>query len=429
MRKKIVLITAGALIAISTTAFAANKREQFSISPVAGGITFDGKQHLQTRPVYGLRLGYNFTDAISVEGLFDYANTKGTITHKNVEFFRYGGDLLYHFMPDGKFVPYLAAGGAVINIKNDTATNSASRARGSVDYGAGVKYYITDNLALRGDVRHLIYRHGDTLHAVEYTMGLNIPLGGAVPAVKPVEPPPIPAKVEIPPPPGPVPVPAPAPIPAKVEVPPPPAPTSSLTISPAKITKGQLANLSWSSENTYNCDIQPGIGQVRLQGSMDVSPESDTIYIINCNGDGGSTSSKAGIAVVVPPAAVETVQPALVVNLCKPAVLGINFDTNKASIKPKYHDELKMVGNFLNEFPKAKGTIEGHTDNVGIKANNMKLSQQRADNVRDYLIKKFGVAPERIKAKGYGPTKPAASNKTEEGRAKNRRIEANFNCE
>ena len=108
---------------------------------------------------------------------------------------------------------------------------------------------------------------------------------------------------------------------------------------------------------------------------MDVSPESDTVYIINCNGDGGSTSSKADIAVVVPPPpappVVETVQPAPVVNLCKPAVLGLNFDTNKADIKPKYHDELKMVGNFLKEFPKAKGTIEGHTDNVGVKANNM----------------------------------------------------------
>jgi OmpA-OmpF porin, OOP family len=217
-----------------------------------------------------------------------------------------------------------------------------------------------------------------------------------------------------------------------VIAPAPSAPTSTLTVSPAKITKGQPATLSWTSQNATSCDIQPGIGPVQPQGTMNITPESDTAYTINCSGAGGSTSSNTGIAVIMPPPppVVEAVQPkASAAKLCQPTVIDINFDTNKADIKPKFHDELKKLGDFLAEFPNATGTIEGHTDNVGDKASNLKLSQRRADSVRNYIIKNFGIAQERIKAKGYGLTKPIASNKTKEGKAKNRRIEANFICE
>lgn len=420
MKKNILLAIAVSLLAVSTAAFAGNKEGQFSISPMVGGITFDGKQHLETSPVYGARLGYNFTKAFGVEGLFDYARTKGTITGSNVDFFRYGGELLYHFIPDNRLVPYVAAGFAGINFDNDTASNSSTRPKGSFDYGAGLKYFITDNVALRGDVRHLIYKRNETLQAVEYTVGLYIPFGGASPAAKPVEPPPAPAKVEAPP--------APAPAPAKVVV---PAPTSSLTVTPASVSKGQPATLSWASQNATDCSIQPGIGTVQPNGSMGITPSDNTSYTLNCSGPGGNTSSKADIAVVIPPPPVmAAAQPkASAAKLCSPTVIDITFDTNKATIKPEFHDELKKLGDFLNEFPNAKGTIEGHTDNVGSKASNLTLSQRRADSVRSYIIKNFNIAPDRITAKGYGLTKPIADNKTKAGKAKNRRIEANFNCE
>ena len=114
---------------------------------------------------------------------------------------------------------------------------------------------------------------------------------------------------------------------------------------------------------------------------------------------------------------------------CAPTVINIKFDTNKAAIKPIYHGELKKLADFLKKFPNATGTIEGHTDSVGDKASNMALSQNRADSVRNYIIKNFGIAPERISAKGFGPTKPIAGNDSAEGKQKNRRIEANFTCD
>lgn len=104
--------------------------------------------------------------------------------------------------------------------------------------------------------------------------------------------------------------------------------------------------------------------------------------------------------------------------------LKVQFDTGKWDIKPKYHDEIKKFADFMIKNPDTKVTIEGHTDNVGKESANIKLSQARADSIKNYLVKNFKIDPSRLKAIGYGPTKPIASNKTAEGRQKNRRVEA-----
>ena len=217
---------------------------------------------------------------------------------------------------------------------------------------------------------------------------------------------------------------APAPVPVPVPVPAPAAaPTDNLTVTPGSISKGEAATLSWTSQNASHCDIEPGIGPVPPQGTLTISPADNTTYNLTCSGAGGEAKSAAGIAVVAPVVAAPAAK------LCSPTVIDVQFDTNKSDIKPKYHGELKKLADFLTEFPKARGVIEGHTDNVGDKASNMKLSQRRADSVRNYLIKNLGIAPERLKAIGYGPTKPRATNKTTAGKALNRRIEANFICD
>lgn len=108
--------------------------------------------------------------------------------------------------------------------------------------------------------------------------------------------------------------------------------------------------------------------------------------------------------------------------------LKIEFDVNKADIKPKYHNVIGKVAEFMKKYPDTTAVIEGHTDNRGSYELNIKLSERRADAVRNYLIEKFGIAPERLTSKGYGYTKPIASNKTAAGRQKNRRIEAQIDC-
>ena len=100
----------------------------------------------------------------------------------------------------------------------------------------------------------------------------------------------------------------------------------------------------------------------------------------------------------------------------------VNFATNKAELTPESVEVLDRVATSLLAYPEIRVEVDGHTDSRGSKALNTRLSQKRAESVRDYLIGK-GVAADRLVAKGYGPDKPIASNDTEEGRAQNRRTE------
>ncbi len=101
----------------------------------------------------------------------------------------------------------------------------------------------------------------------------------------------------------------------------------------------------------------------------------------------------------------------------------IYFDTGKATIKPESYPILDRVAEFLKANPKAIVEIQGHTDSVGSASYNMRLSQARAEAVRNYLITYHHIDPSRLIAKGYGETMPIADNTTREGRAMNRRVE------
>lgn len=106
-----------------------------------------------------------------------------------------------------------------------------------------------------------------------------------------------------------------------------------------------------------------------------------------------------------------------------PLVLeGVTFETGSTTLTPFARVVLDKIAQGLLENPNSEIGIYGHTDNQGNPRTNLKLSQDRADAVKAYLVSK-GVSPSRIQAKGFGFTKPIADNATPEGRAKNRRIE------
>jgi outer membrane protein OmpA-like peptidoglycan-associated protein len=109
----------------------------------------------------------------------------------------------------------------------------------------------------------------------------------------------------------------------------------------------------------------------------------------------------------------------------KPLVLkGVNFQTGKATLLPASQGVLDQVAQSLVDNPDVNVEVAGHTDNSGSDAANLRLSQARADAVRQYLIGK-GVPADRITAKGYGEANPVANNATAAGRAANRRVELN----
>ncbi len=105
------------------------------------------------------------------------------------------------------------------------------------------------------------------------------------------------------------------------------------------------------------------------------------------------------------------------------AVYGIYFDTGKAEVKTESEPVLGEIANLLRLKPELKLVIVGHTDNVGDLTYNIKLSQDRAEAVVTTLVSKHGIDKNRLQFHGVGFLVPVASNKTEEGRAKNRRVE------
>ncbi len=100
----------------------------------------------------------------------------------------------------------------------------------------------------------------------------------------------------------------------------------------------------------------------------------------------------------------------------------VHYETGKATITPDSYPSLNELADALKAKPTLVIEIAGHTDNVGNYESNLKLSQDRANSVRSYLISK-GISVDRVSAKGYADSQPVASNSTDEGKAKNRRTE------
>jgi outer membrane protein OmpA-like peptidoglycan-associated protein len=104
------------------------------------------------------------------------------------------------------------------------------------------------------------------------------------------------------------------------------------------------------------------------------------------------------------------------------------FDYNKAALKPAAEEALQKVAVVLSLFPESNVTVEGYTDSKGGPAVNLQLSRERANSVKDWLVKNGGVAPKHISAKGFGEGNPVAPNTNPDGsdnvvgRAKNRRV-------
>ncbi len=104
-------------------------------------------------------------------------------------------------------------------------------------------------------------------------------------------------------------------------------------------------------------------------------------------------------------------------------LVGLNFDSGAAQIRPENFPLLEKVEKAIDVFPRSELTIEGHTDSYGGDDSNQALSQQRAESVQQYMINAMRIPTYRLIATGYGETRPVASNETASGRERNRRID------
>ena len=383
MRNKMVCILAAILIASTTSAFGAIKEGSFSLSPLVGGYIFGDNQQFNARPVAGVRAGYTLTKSIGVEALYDYVIPTDSKywAIKDISMQRFGAQGLYHFLPDNQLVPYLATGVSGVKFSG-SGVNPQTHL--SFDYGAGAKYFVTDDIAVRADLRHILYGYNNTnYNNVEFMLGATFQFGGVVPAAKPV-----------------------------VTVASKSAPDRTVAVSEStKVTSAPSA-------------LPEQVACAPVPAPVVCPPPTETIKT------------------VIAPATKEACEPFLVAAVAKaslaasvqqiciaPADITFLFSPEKVDVTQKYYEQLDRIGTFLKSYPNAKVTIEGHASAMGNKDINLKLSQARADNAKGNLMYKFGIDASRITAKGYGLTRQVASNKTISGRMQNRRMVAVFNCE
>jgi outer membrane protein OmpA-like peptidoglycan-associated protein len=195
-----------------------------------------------------------------------------------------------------------------------------------------------------------------------------------------------------------------APTPAPVRA---PAATASLSASPASIQQGQCSTLTWSTTNATGVSIDPGVGKVDPSGSRQVCPDKTTQYRASATGAGDSGSASTTVTVT---------------HVVDKLSLHVNFDFNKATIRKPDDADLQKAIAFIKKYPGAQINLVGHTDSIGGDAFNLRLSERRAEAVKDYLVK-HGIDAARIQTSGRGKADPIGDNKTEKGRAENRRVE------
>ena len=159
---------------IARTASAEIRAGAITLSPSVGGYLFEGNQDLEHGLAYGLSLGYHFNKQFAAEAAFNYVDTEFDTNGRNVDTYLYHMDGLYHFMPSKKLVPYVAAGlGAVIIDPKNTDSDQHF----AVNYGAGLKYFVHEDVALRADVRHVV-SFDETHSNLLYTAGVTFLFGG-----------------------------------------------------------------------------------------------------------------------------------------------------------------------------------------------------------------------------------------------------------
>jgi OOP family OmpA-OmpF porin len=392
---------------------ATRAKKDYSLSPMIGGYVFEGDQDLEDDLTYSLGLGYNLTDSWSTEFVLNYFNTdfKRSQGGGSADGLLYHLDTLYHFMPESSLVPYLAGGFGGMTIDPDRGSSETDFL---INYGIGLKYFFTDSLALRGDLRH-VFAFGDPNNNFIYSAGLTYLFGSQQKPVTRVEPKDSDGDGVI-------------------------DANDACPGTPAGVPVNRLgcpldSDRDGVPDYRDKCPNTPKSTPVNKQGcALDTDGDGVSNKADKCPGtpqgmtvdERGCTMDSDGDGIADQADKCPGTPAGLMVNKkgCPISLtLAIEFDVDKADIKQRYHAELKRGADFIRKYPASRILIAGHTDSTASDAYNLGLSQRRAESIRNYLIRNFGIKAERLQAKGYGETFPIADNATAQGRQRNRRVE------
>jgi len=398
------------LLTLATPGFAENRAGAVTISPFVGGYLLDYNQQEENRPIFGLRGGYNFTKSLGAEAMFGYSLTKKSpeFGSKETDLYRYGIDILYHFMPDSKFVPFVAIGGGGTNFNTPSTPSAKSHYAGLVSYGGGIKYFVADNVALRADVRHAVLIHDTGDNNFEYSAGLTFQFGGVKKAATPLQPCADCSQQK-----------------------------ASVAATPVADTTAPTVTLTVPVNDAKAAPINQNI-IAAFSEAMD--PASITAETFSLTQDStpvqGKVTQTASTATFTPARKLEKGKQYTAIITTGARDLAGNAMANnymwkfKAFSAPVVVKVLSKLENShflfdrsdINENGKTildhnikimKGDsainvrVSGYTSAAGTAEYNQKLSERRAQAVKDYLVKTGGIDENRITAIGYGETSPS----------------------
>jgi len=358
----------------------------FFLTPMIGGYVFDGSQDLDNGPVFGVGLGYNYTNTLGVESVLQVIDTESDRTGEDVDGYIFRLDGLYHFMPEEQLVPYVASGVGLISINGDSREGNTN---GLFNFGAGIKYILNESLALRGDIRHILDFDGTNSNLL-YTIGVSYLFGKRAEKISP------------------------SPMDSDGD-----GVNDDADRCP-KTSKGVHVDSSGcprdsDGDGVYdsmdNCPDTPAGAPVDSAGCpLDSDGDGVFDYLDKCPGTppGIKVDSEGCPVAIEEKVSIE---------------LKVEFDFNSTEVKSIYDGHIRKVTNFLAAYPDTIAVIEGHTDSKGSEAYNLKLSQRRAESVVRTLTGS-GIDASRLRAVGYGESRPIADNRTDEGRQRNRRVVA-----
>ena len=322
----------------SMTALAEIKPNTFYLTPLVGGYAFEGDQDLEYGSLFGLGFGYNFDKHWGTEVQFNYIDTEVDDTGESVDGYLYRLDGLYHFMPDSKLVPYLAAGVGAITLDPD---KSGSDTEVLINGGGGLKYFVTESIPLRGDIRYIL-SSGSTHHNLAQFVGVTFYFGGKKKVTAPTTQPLVDSDGD-------------GIYDDQDQCPDTPA--------GAKVDS-RGCPLDSDGDGVYdyqdNCPDTPAGATVDSRGCpLDSDGDGVYDYLDKCpNTPTGARVDENGCPIILK----ETVS----------IELNIEFDLNRAEIRPQYHNQLKKVADFMKTYPDTTARIEGHTDSIGSDENNLK---------------------------------------------------------
>jgi OOP family OmpA-OmpF porin len=381
------------------TAGAALRPSAWTLSPMAGAHFFSSDQLLEDAALYGLGIGYNFTERFATEAIISYAPTEtASGVADDVDYTSLRLDLLYHFPLSGNFVPYVAFGAGEAFVSPDKI---ASDKNAVVGYGAGAKYFLNDALALRCDVRHLLdindadaQRDHTVLNNFAVTAGLFLQFGG------------------------------------REVLPPPPLDTDGDNVIDA--LDHCPDTLFGVAVDEMGCPDSDGDG---ITDNLDLCPDTAAGVAVDGNGCAVVTDKDRDGVVDAQDACPDTpaktvvdargcpAQVAAVIDLPEPAMtFYLEYLPGESEVKNDFAAEMEKMADFIKANPGKRFVIEGHTDSVGSDTSNMRLSLLRAEKIKAYLSEKMGIPASLLEARGFGESNPVADNNTQEGRQQNRRV-------